>query len=304
MEHLLSSIELSKASMQEILRIADAAQKGKSVLKGHQVLVLLFDEPSTRTRVSFEVAMARLGGSSIYIDSHTSQISRGETLEDTARVISSYADFIAVRTNNQADLVRIAKASSVPVINALTHLEHPTQALADVYTIIKKKGGIKGLKIAFIGDIAQNTCNSLMLTSVKMGASFSLVGPKGCSPDPRYLKEARKFGKVDVSSSLKEGLSGADVVYTDTFVSMGDELVARKKEKMFATYQLNSLALSYAKKDAIVMHPLPAHRGKEITSDVIDGKRSLVWEQARSKLVVEKAVLLWLSRRRGGSVKR
>ncbi|MDE1832977.1 MAG: ornithine carbamoyltransferase [Candidatus Micrarchaeota archaeon] len=298
MQHLLSSLDLSKRDIEKLFTTAKGIQNGDAkTLKAHPVLVLLFDEPSTRTRVSFEVAMAQLGGSSIYVDSHTSQMSRGETLEDTARVISSYADFIAVRTVEQADIIKLASASAVPVINALTHLEHPTQSLADVYTMMWKTGRVKGMRIAFLGDIAQNTANSLMVVATKMGASLSLVGPKGLAPNARYLAEARKFGDVRVTDSLEDGLAGADVVYTDTFVSMGDESSRSKREKLFAKYQLNGKALSYAKKGAQVMHPLPAHRGVEITGDVLDGPRSMVWEQARNKLLLEKAVLLQLSRR-------
>lgn len=289
-------MDLSKSDIEKIFSMAKRISKGTKTLKGHPVLVLLFDEPSTRTRISFEVAMAQLGGSSIYVDTRTSQLSRGETLEDTARVISSYASFIAVRTKEHDDLVRLSKGSSVPVINALTHLEHPTQALADVYTILEKKGRVKGLRIAFLGDIAQNTCNSLMLTAVKMGAIVSLVGPKGFYPNPKYLREARRFGSVYVTDSLKEGLANADIVYTDVFVSMGDEQERAQREKLFSAYQLDKGALSHAKRDALVMHPLPAHRGMEISSDVLEGPRSIVWEQARNKLLLEKAVLLSLSK--------
>ena len=189
----------------------------------------------------------------------------------------------------------MAENSTVPVINALTSLEHPTQALADIYTIFKNKGDLKGLKIAFIGDIAQNTCNSLMLSSAKLGAEFSLVGPKGWRPKSQYYNRAREYGRVYVSDSIEEGLDGADVVYTDTFVSMGFERDADARRKLFAPYQLNSTALGYAKKNAIVMHPLPAHRGEEITSEVLDGKQSVAWEQAKNKLVMEKAILLYLS---------
>ncbi|HVC58444.1 MAG TPA: ornithine carbamoyltransferase [Candidatus Acidoferrales bacterium] len=296
MQHLLSSIDLSKTSIEKIFSLAKRISAGDMpVFEDHPIMVLLFDEPSTRTRISLEVGMAQMGGSSIYVDTRTSQLSRGETLQDTARVISSYADIIAVRTREQDDVMAMSEGSSVPIINALTHLEHPTQALADVYTIMEQKGRMKGLRIAFVGDIAQNTANSLMVTAAKMGASTSLVGPKGFEPNPRYLKEARKYGKVDIYNSMAQGLAGADIVYTDTFVSMGDEAGKLKRQKLFAPYQLNKKALSYAKRDALVMHPLPAHRGMEITADVLEGKQSIVWQQAGNKLVIGKAVVLYLS---------
>lgn len=297
--NFISSDDLSEKQILEVFSIVDTLESGelKKPIKEHSVLALLFSEPSTRTRVSFEVAMAQLGGTAVYIATQTSQMKRGETLEDTARVISGYCDFIAVRTNEHDDVLTIAKSSSVPVINALTHLEHPTQALADVYTIIKHKKAIKGLKIAFVGDIAQNTANSLMLTATKLGASVSLVGPKGSMPNDVFYKKSKKYGKVEVYDSIEEGLEGADVVYTDTFVSMGDEGEAEKRRKLFAPYQVNKSLLAFAKSDAIVMHPLPAHRGEEITSDVLDGKRSVAWDQAMSKLTVEKALIVYLSKK-------
>jgi len=223
---------------------------------------------------------------------------RGEALADTARVLSLYCDFIAVRMNSHEGLLEIAANSKVPVINALTSLEHPTQALADLYTIVARRGDAKNLTIAFIGDIAQNTANSLMLTAAKLGAKLSLVGPDACKPNPVYFNRAREYSKVDLTSSIEEGLAGADIVYTDTFVSMGDEAEAAERRRLFAPYQLNAKALSYAKRNALVMHPLPAHRGEEISADVIDGKRSIVWEQAANKLLLEKAILIYLSGKR------
>ncbi len=295
--NLLSSADLSKESINKIFRIADnlAAGKEELSLKEHATMALFFEEPSTRTRVSFEVAVAQLGGTPIYIDAHTSQMVRGEALADTTKVLSSYCDFIAVRMNDHHSLTIIAENSSVPVINALTSFEHPTQALADCYTIQKNKGSLNKLKIAFIGDIAQNTANSLMLTAVQLGASISLVGPKGINPNSECFNKSRQYGEVDAYDSIEEGLEGADIVYTDTFVSMGDEAEASKRKETFAPYQLNAKALSYAKNDALVMHPLPAHRGEEISADVIDGPKSIVWEQAKNKLLLEKALLLYLS---------
>ena len=297
MINLISSDDLTKADIKKIFNIANRLELGHEELslRQHTTLAMLFSEPSTRTRISFEVAIAELGGMPIYVDAKTTQLSRGEEIEDTARMISMYCDFIVVRAHDHAMLVKLAESSIVPVINALTSLEHPTQALADAYTIYKRKGDLKGLRIAFIGDIAQNTANSLMLTAVKLGAEFSLVGPKEWKPKIQYYNKAREYGRVYISDSVEEGLGGADVVYTDTFVSMGDEAEAETRRRAFADYQLNADALAHAKKNAIVMHPLPAHRGEEITSEVIDGPRSAVWEQAKNKLLVEKAILLYLS---------
>jgi ornithine carbamoyltransferase len=298
--NLLSSNDLTRDAIKEIFGIAERLSSGKErvELKEHTTMALFFEEPSTRTRVSLEAAITQLGGMPIYIDAHSSQRIRGEALADTAKVLSLYCDFIAVRMNSHEGLLEIAANSKVPVINALTSLEHPTQALADVYTIIAHKGEPRNLRIAFIGDIAQNTANSLMLTAAKLGAKISLVGPDACKPNSIYFNKAREYSKVDLSSSIEEGLEDADIVYTDTFVSMGDEDEAAARRKLFAPYQLNADSLAYAKKDALVMHPLPAHRGEEITADVIDGKRSIVWEQAANKLLLEKAVLIYLSGKR------
>ncbi|MCL4373760.1 MAG: ornithine carbamoyltransferase [Candidatus Marsarchaeota archaeon] len=295
--NLLSSNDLSKAEINKVFDIADDLVEGKEglSLKEHTTLALLFSEPSTRTRVSFEVAMAQLGGHAIFVDMSTTHLKRGETLADTAKVISGYCDFIAMRVDSHDDLLTVARNSSVPVINALTRLEHPTQALADVYTIQKHFSRIKGLKIVFAGDIAQNTANSLMITAAKLGADIALVGPKGVMPNELFFNKAREYSKVDVYNDIEEGASEADVIYTDTFVSMGLESSAEGRTKLFAPYQVNSTMMSYAREGAIAMHPLPAHRGEEISAEVLDGAQSVVWEQARNKLLLEKAVLIYLS---------
>lgn len=294
---MISSDDLARPHISRIFSIADnlSTNRESLSLKEKSTLALLFDEPSTRTRLSFEVAMIQLGGIAIYIDTKTSQIKRGETLADTAKIISSYCDFMAVRTNNHENVITIAKNSTDPVINALTELEHPTQALTDVYTITKRKGNMRNLKIAFLGDIAQNTANSLMLTATKLGAEIALVGPKGFRPNSLYYNKAREYSRVDTYESVEDGVDGADIIYTDTFVSMGKEAETEKRRKLFAPYQVNAKVLSYAKPDALVMHPLPAHRGEEISADVLDGPRSIVWEQAKNKLTIAKAVLLYLS---------
>ena len=282
--------------MKKIFDIADSLKKGsrKPLEKTSPILALLFEKSSTRTRISFESAMLGLGGHSIYIDSKTSQLARGESLADTARVLSSYVDMVAARMYKHTDLEEFASHSSVPVINALTDLEHPCQALSDIYTVREAFGKIKGLRIAFVGDVAANTANSLMVTAAKMGADVSLVGPRGYTANFEYLLQASKFQTIKTTDDLQDGLKGCDVVYTDTFISMGQEAEAAKRRKLFAKYQINAQVMTFAKKNAKVMHCLPAHRGEEITSDVLDGKNSIVWEQARNKMLVEKAIILYL----------
>lgn len=297
--NFLSSNDLTASEMRNVFRIADSFTAGKRfALKKGSSVALFFGEPSTRTRTSFSAAASQVGSTPIYIDARTSQASRGEELSDTARILSLYCDFIVVRINSHEGLLAMANSSKVPVINALTSLEHPTQALADVYTIMQKKGKIKGLKIGLIGDIAQNTFNSLMLTAAKLGAEISLVGPKGTKPNMFFVKESKKHSKVDITSSIKDGLNGCDVVYTDTFVSMGTEKSASARRKKFSKYILDKKALGYAKKGALVMHPLPAHRGEEISADVLEGKQSVIWDQAKNKQIIAESLLVYLSRKK------
>ncbi|MCL5423526.1 MAG: ornithine carbamoyltransferase [Candidatus Marsarchaeota archaeon] len=294
--NIITHKDLKVNSIKKIFEISDNITLGKiKKLKNDPVIALFFAEASTRTRVSFEVAAAKLGCKSIYIDAHTSQASRGEELADTAKILSLYCDYIVVRINEHDKLEAMANAASIPVINALTHLEHPTQALADCYTIKTIKKDLKGLKISLIGDIAQNTFNSLMVTAAKLGANIFLVGPKNIKPNSTYVNEARKYSNVYISSDIKKGIENSDIIYTDTFVSMGDEKDAEKRRELFAPYQLNSNVLSYAKKSCNVMHPLPAHRGEEVTANVIDGNRSIIWQQAKNKQIIEMAIINYLS---------
>ena len=292
--HILSIADLSSTDINNIFKITDRLKgsKGKAYL-GNTVLTLLFEKASTRTRLSFESAMMHLGGQSVYMDASTTHLSRGESISDTAKVLGLYSDIIAARLYSQADLAEIAKNAGVPVINALTDLEHPCQALSDLYTMRSRLGSLKGKKFAFIGDITANTSNSLLLACTKLGMEVALVGPKNYEPLRKYLGLAKKSGKADVYSSIEDGLKDSDVVYTDTFVSMGEEASAKKRKKELAPYQLNSKALGHAKPRALVMHCLPAHRGEEITAGVIDGPNSVVWEQAAKKMHVEKAIILY-----------
>lgn len=291
---LLSINDLSKDQILKIFRIADSlkSKKQRKDYNFKKTLALLFEKPSTRTRTSFEAGAFMLGCNTIYLDANKLQVSRGETYEDTGKILGLYVDFIAARLFSQKDLVSIAEASDAIVINALTDLEHPCQALSDMYTIGEIRN-IKGTRIAFMGDIGANTSNSLMLAATKLGAEISLVGPER-SVNREVLRQARKQGKVSLTEDVKEGLSNADIAYTDTFVSMGQEKDAASRERLFSKYQLNSKALSYAKKSAKVMHCLPAHRGREIAADVLDGPRSIVFQQAKNKMFVEAALLLFL----------
>ncbi|MCL5430498.1 MAG: ornithine carbamoyltransferase [Candidatus Marsarchaeota archaeon] len=294
--NLLDSLDLTKGDILKIFDIADRIEKGERFsLKKHPILVLYFEKPSTRTRIAFESAITELGGNAIFIDEKTTQRTRGETLSDIAKILSGYSDFIAARLYKHKDLLEIAKNSSVPVINALDDLEHPTQALADVYTIRNHRKNLSKTSVAFVGDIATNTANSLMTVFSRFGGPFTLIGPKSVNPNATYVNKAREYCKVSVTDDIEDGLEDVDVVYTDTYVSMGEELEAEQRRKLFAPYQVNSAMLKYAKKDAIVMHCLMAHRGEEITGEVIDGPKSVVWEQARNKKLLNKAILIYLS---------
>ncbi|MFI5412754.1 MAG: ornithine carbamoyltransferase [Candidatus Micrarchaeales archaeon] len=295
--HFLSSDDLSKEGINKIFEIADSIKDGSEemALRAHSTLVLYFEKPSTRTRLSFEGAISQLGGNAVYLDPNTTQRSRGETLADTARMLSSYCDFIAARLYKHSDLIEIANNSSVPVINALTDLEHPTQALADLYTIRQYKKNVRDVNIAFVGDIASNTANSLMLTASKLSADVTLVGPKGYPYNTKIVNKAKEYSKIVVTDSMEEGLEDADIIYTDTFVSMGQEADSEKRKKMFAPYQINKKALGFAKTDTLVMHCLPAHREEEITSEVLDSKSCIAWQQAKNKLLLNKALLIYLS---------
>ena len=297
MINFLSVEDFSKIQIEEIFDIANDLKAGREeiALKEGAIAVLLFEKPSTRTRISFEVAMAQLGGNYIYVDALTTQLSRGESWADTAKVLSSYVDFIICRLYKHEDLVEIAKNSSVPVINALTDQEHPTQALADLYTIAEKKGKLKGLKISLLGDIANNTFNSLMIACTMMGMEVSLVGPKGYTPNVKFVSKAKEYGIVRTYDNIEDGVEGADVLYTDTFVSMGEETEAILRRRLFMPYQLNAKVLKLADLKAIVMHPLPAHRGEEITGDVLDGKQSVAFQQSKNKLLIEKAIILYIA---------
>jgi len=256
---------------------------------------LIFEKASTRTRVSFEVGIYQLGAQSIYMNPNEIQLGRGETIHDTAKVLSRYLDAVVIRTFHHDTLINFAANSSIPVINGLSDLHHPCQVLADLMTIREKKGKLKDIHLAYIGD-GNNVAHSLIEGASRMRMHLTIASPEGYEPDTKILKGAKTFAKSEIKivRDPKEAANKADVLYTDVWVSMGQEKEAREKRKKFRGYQLNSKILSYAKKDAVVLHCLPAHRGEEITDDVMDGSQSLVFDQAENRLHTQKALLEFL----------
>jgi len=298
---LLSVLDLSPEELKKVLELTkvfkDEAKLKKKIrddLKG-KTLALLFEKPSTRTRVSFEVAMYLLGGNSIYLSANELQLSRGETVADTAKVLSRYVDAIAARVFSHSSLIELAENSSIPVINALSDLEHPCQAISDMFTIQEIKGETKGLKITYVGD-GNNVANSLMLAGSMLGMEVVICTPVGYEPNRELLRKAleianKQGGKLLLLHDPSEAVKGADVVYTDVWVSMGFEKEKEERKRTFSTYQVNTSLLKKAKEDVIFMHCLPAHRNEEVTDEVIDGPHSVVFQQAENRLYVQEAIL-------------
>lgn len=271
--------------------------RGHGIPRG-KILALLFEKPSLRTRVSFEVAMMRLGGKAIYLSPPEVGLGKREPVADVARVLERYVDIIAARVFSHNSLVELAETGSVPVINALSDREHPCQALADMLTIMEHKGGVKGVKIAYIGD-GNNVANSLMLISAMLGADFFIASPNGYEIQPDTAEKAFAFS-IQSGSNIEclrdpvEAVSEADVIYTDTWTSMGQEAEAKKRLADFSCYQVNSDLLCHAPERVMVMHCLPAHRGEEITGDILDGPHSVVFDQAENRVHVAGAVIAYL----------
>ncbi len=267
----------------------------ESILEG-RVLALLFQAPSTRTRVSFEVAMAQLGGSTIYIGLGEAQLSRGESVSDTARVLSRYVDCIAARILDHSVIVELALNSSIPVLNALSRLEHPLQALSDMMTLKEEFGSLRGLTLAFIGDGRDNVLNSILALAPKLGVNIRVAAPKQLWPLENYVeaavREAEYSGcEVIVTEDPREAVDGADAVYTDVWVSMGFEGESEFRRKVLEKYRVTEKLMEHASNRVVFMHCLPAHRGEEVEAKVIDGDRSIVWRQAENKMHLHKAVL-------------
>ncbi len=260
-----------------------------------KVLGMMFEKPSTRTRISFEAAMYRLGGNVVFMPSRDLQLRRGEPLKDTARVFSRYLDCIVVRTFGQEIVEELARWSSIPVINGLTTEHHPCQILSDIMTVVEYKGHeLEKLKIAWVGD-GNNMAHSWIQAAARMGFSLYLACPEGYEPDAEILKKARDEAgsKIVLTNSPEEAVDLADVVNTDVWASMGQENEAEERQEIFRPYQLNSALLKKAKSDAIVLHCLPAHRDEEITDEVLEGSQSAAWDQAENKMHIHRSILEW-----------
>lgn len=297
---LLTLNDLTKDEIFDIIKTAmllkQAHAQGETIqpLKG-KTLGMIFYKSSTRTRVSFEVAMWQLGGYALYLNQNDLQLNRGETVQDTARVLSRYLDGIMIRTFSHEDVEKLAEYASIPVINGLTDFCHPCQVLADLMTVYEKKGYLSGLKLGYIGD-GNNMAHSLLYGCSKVGMDVYIASPDEYKPLPKVVegavKNAAQSGsKVVITSDVEEAAKGADVLYTDVWTSMGQEAETEKRRAAFKGYQINAHVLKLAKKDVIVMHCLPAHRGEEITEEVIEGPNSVVFDEAENRLHAQKALL-------------
>lgn len=297
-QDFLSVDDLGPDDLASLLKDAEAIKKdpkGWSKTLRAKSIALIFEKASTRTRVSFEVAVTSMGGSAIVLRSDELQLGRGETIEDTGTVLARYVDAIVVRTFGQDRVERLADASSVPVINALSDYEHPCQALADLQTIREKKGDLGGLSLAYIGD-GNNVAHSLMLAGVKSGMDVRIATPQGYEPFPSVVDRCRDIATqtnahLTITDVVAEAAHGADVLYTDVWASMGQENESKERAEMFKRYQIDLGVVDMADDEVVVMHCLPAHRGEEIQAEVIDGPRSIVWDQAENRLHTQKALL-------------
>ncbi|MCA9451262.1 MAG: ornithine carbamoyltransferase [Nitrospiraceae bacterium] len=303
---LLTVADIPRNTIHHLIALAQkmkaARTQGRTTfpLKG-KTLGLIFEKPSTRTRVSFEAGMNQLGGQAIFLASEKIQLSRGESLADTAKVLTRYLDGLVVRTFNQTSLEEWARHTSIPVINGLTDDCHPCQALADLLTIVEHRVHAKGLKLAYIGD-GNNITHSLIEIGAKVGMHVTVGCPQGYEPDPHIVEAAQKEGqqtgaRIEITHDPNIAATDADVIYTDVWISMGQEHQQEPRMEALAPYQVNGRLMQQAKPDALLMHCLPAHRGEEITEDVLDGPQSVVLDQAENRLHIQKAILLqWLGR--------
>ena len=295
-KNFLSSLDLSREEVLQVIQLAiDIKDKKININLNDKVLGLIFDKSSTRTRVSFQVAMSRLGGTTIDLNPTTSQIGRGEPIKDTARVLSRYCDALAIRTFNQSDLEEYAKWSSNPVINALTDLEHPCQALADFMTIKEKFADFTDIVLTFIGD-GNNVANSLILCGALLGVEVRIACPKGYEPNASVINKAKSINKnlLKITNDPNSAVSGANVLYTDVWSSMGEEKQKEEKDKDFNGFTIDSNLVAKADKHVIVLHCLPAYRSKEITDEVIDSNSSKIFDQAENRMHVQQALLSYL----------
>jgi ornithine carbamoyltransferase len=263
-------------------------------LKG-KTLGMIFEKSSTRTRVSFEVGMYQLGGHALFLSKNDLQLGRGETVWDTGQTMSRYLDGIMIRTFAHRNVVELARGATIPVINGLTDLSHPCQAMADYMTVLEKKGTLQGLKVAFVGD-GNNMVHSLMMGAAKLGMHFAVATPEGYEPDKEIIQlskenAAQTGGSILVTTDPKEAVADADIVYTDVWASMGQEAEQAKREAAFKNYQVNDDLVKYAKANYLFMHCLPAHRGEEVSESVIDGDHSVIFDQAENRLHAQKAIM-------------
>jgi len=303
--HFLRDDDLSPAEQAEVLELAAELKKdpfSRRPLDGPRGVAVIFDKNSTRTRFSFEVGIAQLGGHAVVVDGRTTQLGREETLQDTAKVLSRYVDAIVWRTFGQDRLEAMASTATVPVVNALSDEFHPCQVLADLQTIAERRGSLKGLRLAYFGDGANNMAHSLMLGGITAGMHVTVAGPDGFTPDPIVVAAAEQRAEqtgasVTVTTDPDAAASGADVLVTDTWTSMGQENDGLDRVKPFRPFQVNERLLAVADPEAIVLHCLPAHRGDEITDEVMDGPASAVWDEAENRLHAQKALLVWLLER-------
>ena len=295
-----SLLHLTKEELEQILKTSELLKyqllrgEEQPLLKG-KTLAMIFEKPSTRTRVSFEVGMWQLGGYALYLSAGDLQLGRGETIADTARVLSRYVNGIMARVFANQTILDLVKYSRVPVINGLSDFTHPCQGLADLFTIYEKKGHFGGLKLAYVGD-GNNVAHSLLYGCSKVGMNITLACPKGYEPNSKVVLEAKAEGRrsgcrVNVTNDPREAVRGADVIYTDVWASMGKEKEREQRIKIFKPYQINGKLVKGAKKDYLFMHCLPAHRGEEVTDEVADSKNSVIFDQAENRLHTQKAVM-------------
>ena len=303
LRHFLRDDDLTTEEQAVVLDLADTYKSDRFTAKplaGPKAVAVIFEKNSTRTRLSFEVGIAQLGGNPVIIDGRSMQLGREETIEDTSRILSGYVDAVVWRTFAQARIEAMASVSRVPVVNALTDEFHPCQVLADLQTIRRRYGKLAGLTLTYLGDGANNMSHSLLLGGATAGMHVRIGAPAGFVPNPQFLEDAKKRaaetgGSVSLISDPLEAVDGADVLVTDTWTSMGQENDGKDRVGPFRPYQVNaSLLAATGKPDSTVLHCLPAHRGWEITDDVLDGPQSLVWQEAENRLHAQKALLVWL----------
>ncbi len=303
--HFLRDDDLNPDEQAEVLALAVELKTdpfARRPLEGPRGVAVIFDKNSTRTRFSFEVGIAQLGGHAVVVDGRNTQLGRDETLEDTGKVLSRYVEAIVWRTFGQDRLTSMASGANVPIVNALSDEFHPCQVLADLQTLAERKGALKGLRLSYFGDGANNMAHSLMLGGVTAGVDVTIAAPAGFEPNREFVAAAERRGAmtgaaVSLTSDPAKAADGADVLVTDTWTSMGQENDGLDRVAPFKPFQVNAELLSLADPEAVVLHCLPAHRGQEITDEVIDGPHSAVWDEAENRLHVQKALLVWLLER-------